>query len=253
MKLTKGGAPLPQDKEQDLAAMQKRLGVKSFQAQSNIRLIALVFDATSSMWNVWEEAKANMKKLVMRQRELTPNAEFILVAYRDYCDGYRLLEISSPSANTDELISFLDSIRCSGGGDEPEAVEVALEQMIRIRLQPDMVILVGDAPPHGVIDQVVNGKDYRVYARKLGECKVPVYAISTNDNSGVTRSFQEIAQLTGGKYFLLNQVSDLIDLLSTATAKRANQLGPLTDLLKRENGGRLTDRQERLLLEASSK
>ncbi len=251
MKLTKGSALLPDDKKKGLAAMQKRLGVKAvtLQAQSSVRLIALVFDATASMDCVWQEAKANIKKLVTRQRELTPQAKLVLVAYRDYCDGNDLLKAFSPSADTDKLVSFLDSINCNGGGDDPEAVETALERVLE--LKPDLAILVGDAPPHGVIDAIMKGKDYREYAQKLGKSGIPVYTISTNSRQEVISSFGEIAKLSGGKGFQLSQVNELIDLLSVATAKKTQQLGQLSDILKRENGGRLTAKQERLLIDAA--
>lgn len=252
MKLTKGSALLSEDKKKGLAAMQERLGVKSvtLHTQSNIHLIALVFDATGSMSGIWREAKANIKKLVTRQHELTPQAKLVLVAYRDYCDGNDLLKVFPPSADTNELVSFLDSIHCNGGGDDPEAVEAALERVLE--LKPDLAILVGDAPPHGVVDAMMKGKDYREYAQKLGESKIPVYTVSTNDDQDVTSSFGEIAKLSKGKAFQLSQVDELIDLLSVATAKKTEQLSQLSDILKKENGGRLTAKQERLLLQAAS-
>ncbi len=251
VKLTKGGSLLPEDQKKCLAAMQERLGVKAvmLSTQSSIRLIALVFDATGSMKGFWREAKDNIKKLVVRQSELWPQAKFVLVAYRDYCDGNSLLKVFSASSNTDKLVSFLDSVDCDGGGDDPEAIEAALERVLEIK--PDMAILVGDAPPHGVIDGMVRGKDYKEFSRKLGEQQIPVYTIATNSRQSVVSSFKEIAELSSGKSFLLGQVDELIDLLSVATAKKTSQLNQLADLLKKENGGRLTAKQERLLIEAA--
>lgn len=246
MKLTKGSALLPKDKKNDLTAMQERLGVKSVMlAQPSIRTIALVFDATSSMRAIWQEAKANMRKLITRQRELTPQAKIVLVAYRDYCDGNGLINMFPPSAVTDELVSFLDSIHCSGGDDYPEAVEIALKQVLE--LKPDLAILVGDAPPHGVTDAIRNGEDYRKYARRLGESKIPVYTVRTSDDPNLTSSFEEIAVLSKGKAFRLNELDELIDILSVATANRMRQLNQLADILKKENGGQLTPKQVRLL------
>jgi len=249
VKFVKGGASLTQDKKGALETMAGRLGISSFTTptQSNIRRIALVFDATGSMSGIWRAAKAGIVKLLKRQRELNPQAAFVMIAYRDYCDGNRILEVSKPSTNEGEILEFLDGIVCDGGGDTPEAVEAALERVIGIH--PDLAILVGDAPPHGVSDRIQKG-DYREYARTLGTQHIPVYTVTTNTDRDTVSSFQEIAELSGGKRSHLNDVNDLIDVLSMATARKADQLDQLSKLLERENRGRLTKKQEILLLEA---
>lgn len=249
MKLAKGNS-IAQEKKPSLDAMQQRLGVTTLVQQgSSIELIALVFDATGSMDPIWSEAKKNIRKLVERLRELTPHAKLVLVAYRDYCDGNQILEVSPQTTDVDKLMSFLESIDCDGGGDTPEAVEVALEKIID--LKPSLAILVGDAPPHGVMDSFKHGKDYRDYARTLGNIKIPVYTISTDQLTYTISSFREIAELSGGKSFLLSEVDQLIDLLSVVTAKRASRLDDLAGIFKRENNGSLTDTQKRLLIEAA--
>lgn len=111
--------------------------------------------------------KKSMDKLVARLRELMPQVTFAMVAYRDYSDGNDVLTVCKPSADPSVLAAFMGGVRCYGGGDEPEAVEASLEHVLG--MSPDLAILVGDAPPHGVIDQVMRRKDYRVYAKHLGQ------------------------------------------------------------------------------------
>jgi hypothetical protein len=215
-----------------------------------VKLIALVFDATGSMSSVWQEAKTNIRKLVNRQRELTPQARFGLIAYRDYCcAGDGMFEFFGPSADARELAAFLDSIECGGGGGEFAASEAALDELLR--LKPSLAMLVGDTPPHGVRDEMMNDKDYREIASQFGAHNIPIYTVGVGDDELMLSSFEEIAQLSGGKVFRMDEVDELTDLLSVATASRTRQLDQLADILKRENGGQVTARQQMLLLKAA--
>jgi len=60
-------------------------------------------------------------------------------------------------------------------------------------------------------------------------------------------SFQEIAKLSGGEMFPLEIMEDLVDALSVFAAKHVGKVAELTLLLKKEQGGRLTDGQKKLL------
>lgn len=232
-----------------LQGIQAQSRITSIVRSGNkVKLIALAFDATGSMEPIWSEAKHNIQKLVLRLREITPEAKLGLVAYRDHDHGDKMLEFFGPSSNVEAIYTFLNSVECIGGETTAEAVEVALEELLE--LGPSMAILVGDAPPHGVIDELVDGKDFREFAGQLGGQNVPVYTVATNEDPGLISSFGSIAELSGGKAFHLDQVDDLIDLLSVATAKRVGELGKLSEILKRENGGQVTPRQRILLLQA---
>ncbi len=70
------------------------------------------------------------------------------VAYRDYdmLASGRLIEASDWTSDSKTLLKFLDKIRCDGGGDFEEAVEVALAEANND--DPTRVLLIGDAPPH---------------------------------------------------------------------------------------------------------
>jgi hypothetical protein len=92
-----------------------------------------------------------------------------------------------------------------------------------------------------------HGINFREVARQLGQSGVAVHTISTNNERATVSSFREIAELSNGKFFLLEQLDELIDLLSVAVAKQANQLLLLQKMMKREGGGQLTKCQIKLL------
>jgi len=61
-------------------------------------------------------------------------------------------------------------VRCCGGGDEPEAVDVALQRAIK-EPQLSRVILIGDAPPHSA------PRDRTQEAESLANGNIPVFSV----------------------------------------------------------------------------
>ncbi len=242
--LVKKDLTLPEARRKTFQALADKYNKPASQSEPAIKTVALLVDATGSMDSVWEEVKVKLKQLINRLNKLVPGIKLLIVAYRDYNDE-QILEEFGPSADVEHLQQFISQIVCSGGDDFPEAVEVVLDHLNQLR--PDMAILVGDAPPHGVTDQVRSGGDYRKICSALG---LPVYTVVVKQDSDTLNSFKEIARLTSGKSFSLQELDDLIDVLSVSVAKKTKQVSRLAQLIKAEQGGRLTDRQEKLLLES---
>ena len=236
-------------RRQALASMAERLGVAVNQgnacAVGEIKKIVLLFDATGSMGNIWQEAKGGIEKLVERFGEIFPGVKLYMIAFRDYSDGNNILQELNFTANAKELRNFISSIGCFGGDDYPEAVEVALERLLK--LKPNLGILVGDAPPHGVVDESNGRTDFQEVARRLGEKQIKVYTVAVNYKRATISSFKEIANLSGGKFFRLEELDELIDLISVAAAENANCLALLQKVMEKEGGGRLTGKQRKLL------
>lgn len=55
-------------------------------------------------------------------------SELMWAAYRDYCDD-KLTEASPWYSTPQELINFVKNIKCYGGGDGPEAVEMGKNEL----------------------------------------------------------------------------------------------------------------------------
>jgi hypothetical protein len=146
-------------------------------------------------------------------------SELKWVAYRDYCDA-KILEESPWSSNASELEKFIDKIKCDGGGDGPEAVEIGLK-VANDTPGVTRVILIADAEPHmeGKGHKVEYHKriletDYLEQARLLAEKNIPVYCFYMNNNSNLVTSFTEIASITNGKASIFKDTNTLIDVIS---------------------------------------
>lgn len=78
-----------------------------------------------------------------------------LVAYRDHPpqDHTYITKNFGFSSDTKRVHDHLKSLYASGGGDGPEAVTAGLNEALNMDWRPHaskMVVLIADAPPHGI-------------------------------------------------------------------------------------------------------
>eukprot|EP01087_Luapelamoeba_hula_P010441 TRINITY_DN276_c0_g2_i2.p1 TRINITY_DN276_c0_g2~~TRINITY_DN276_c0_g2_i2.p1 ORF type:complete len:2599 (-),score=378.72 TRINITY_DN276_c0_g2_i2:48-6866(-) len=187
--------------------------------------ILCVFDATGSMSPIWSTAKVQITEMIARVNSIggAGQVQFKLVAYRDYdCKGNEV-EASGWEAEPARLHPFLNTIKCYGGGDGPEAVELGLK-VANESPERTRVILIGDAEPHleGVGNVVAFHKhtlatDYLAESQKLKASDVPVYSFYMNTGAALVKSFTEISEITGGKASLFKNADSLIDVISETT------------------------------------
>lgn len=80
---------------------------------------------------MWDKAKSQIVEMVNRIIAIggAGKSELMWVAYRDYSDAKKL-ECSPWSSDPNVLLDFIKKIVCYGGGDDPEAVELALEEVL---------------------------------------------------------------------------------------------------------------------------
>jgi hypothetical protein len=98
-------------------------------------------------------------------------------------------------------------VRCCGGGDEPEAVDVALQRAIK-EPQLSRVILIGDAPPHSA------PRDCTQEAESLANGNIPVFSVVVGSSVDAASSFSRIASITGGQCVSLERADELFELIT---------------------------------------
>ena len=175
--------------------------------------IAIVVDATGSMQDEMNYLKYDLNKVIYQSKKLnnTLNFRFANVFYRDTKDAY-LTKTQDFTNVLSESIAFSNSHNAAGGGDGPEAVEVALEKAIhKLSWSSDtrakILFLVLDAPPHNTA--VIRKKivDLCKEASAKGIRIVPITGSgSSKDNEYLMRS---IALATNGTYVFLSNHSGI--------------------------------------------
>lgn len=115
--------------------------------------LALVVDTTGSMGDELEYLKTEIDNIVASVKRMFPNIDqrFALVTYRDNGDEY-VCRTYDFTGSLSDFRRNLDAQSAQGGGDFPEAMDVALqsaEQLTwRTARTARVLFLVGDAPPH---------------------------------------------------------------------------------------------------------
>jgi Mg-chelatase subunit ChlD len=118
--------------------------------------VVLVIDATDSMAPYIEQIKLRLGQVMDVVTRLVPEANFGVVVYKDYGDGYgpnavRFLPLTSKVQTVTE---FIQGINPGGGGDEPEPIHEALAVSTNFKQMGwrmgtrKGIILVGDSPTH---------------------------------------------------------------------------------------------------------
>lgn len=116
--------------------------------------VMFVVDATGSMEDEIAYLKKELEDVVAQVKTEQPDLALQIgsVFYRDEGDKY-VTRSSALSANTDATINFINGQSADGGGDYPEAVDVALEEAVSMQnwsesARTRIVFLLLDAPPH---------------------------------------------------------------------------------------------------------
>jgi len=165
------------------------------------------------MGSLWNGTKCQVTEMLKRIADVSGGKNNVVVqwvAYRDYdCERCRetpLIESSGWKTDPSEIVRWLGNIVCTGGEDEPEAVEKALEFANKLEEdeRPSRILLFADAPPH----EEKKGQMILHHSRKMDtnyklECealkKKGVKVFSFYMNHSAKESFNKISEITGGK------------------------------------------------------
>ena len=173
--------------------------------------IAFVVDATGSMGDEIEFLKNDLVDIIGKAEAVRPSSKMRTAAlfYRDEGDEY----LTRHADFTDKLSStakFVNNQRADGGGDYPEAVHTALEDMLQ-KLSWDenartrLAFLILDAPAH-YQQNVINSLQQSIKScAKMGIRLIPVAASGVDKNTEFMLRFFAIT--TGGTYVFITDDS----------------------------------------------
>lgn len=181
--------------------------------QSQVVDIAFVVDATGSMGDELNFLKEELNDVVYKAKAISTsmNLRFANVFYRDYADAY-LTKTMPFSRVLTESTAFISQQFAGGGGDHPEAVDVALDSAINKlewsgEARARLLFLVLDAPPHQTPEMNTRLISLSKEAAKKGIKIIPITA------SGVTKSLEYVmrsmALITNGTYTFLTNHSGI--------------------------------------------
>lgn len=187
-----------------------------------LRPVDVVFavDTTGSMGGLIEGAKRTVWSIATHIRETEPDADLRigLVAYRDIGDDYVTRDFALTS-DLDAVFAELSGYRAAGGGDTPEDVDAALDDVVHKMAWRDdarkLVFLVGDAPPASRGDV----PRFDVLAREAGERQIVLNTVRCGFDDLTARAWQQIAALGHGQFSTIEQNGGVQQMATPYDAK----------------------------------
>ena len=168
-----------------------------------------VIDATGSMMDEMNYLKAEIDNVIssVKEKYSDANISLAIMVYRDEGDEY-VTKYSDFTTDIEAQRKFLKKQKADGGGDIPEAVEVALNEAINKKWSEKSTKLlfhVADAPSHdeGVFK-------WNLAALKAAEKGIKIISIAS---SGIDKKteyfFRSQSLLTAGQYVYLTDDSGI--------------------------------------------
>jgi hypothetical protein len=188
------------------------------------------------MYGYLEEVRHELNRLAKQVHTSIPNVRMGVIAFGDYCDANStyVTKVLDLTTEFDKVQSFVKQVERTSGGDAPEAVEEALFEANRLGWRigsSRAIILVGDAPPHGIIDSAPK-RDYKAEGNALGQKGVKIYATQCGKDLSAAEAFRWLSSQTKGTYLNLENISDLVDLLIGVCMKEVGLLESYTEKLE---------------------
>jgi hypothetical protein len=244
-----------------IAEKEEQLKEGRFYTDSSLDVVFMI-DTTGSMDPYIGEVRDNIIKIIEKVLDYSPKVRIGSVAYKDHGtegeDEFYLTRILPLTFDRKAIIEFMRSpkLHIGDGGGGPEAVECALHEALGLawgKTAPKAIILIGDKPPHGVMDSFKacpRMRDYREEVKALKAQGTKIYPILCNNIMETEGNFRWMAAETGGLFFYLKELSDLTDLLTGICLKETGQFPRFARALL-ENGTPVPQSKRLLLAQLS--
>jgi len=177
--------------------------------------LVFAIDCTGSMSSWIHIAKKEVKNIIRTIcRKTSKKVRFGLVAYRDHDgEGYGkdkfIVRTHDFTNDLGSVYSNLSKLSAGGGADYPEAMCCALKECHDLswnRQANQVIVLIGDAPPHGLVDSdsfpdgCPCGEDSLRNIHTMAQQGIAVYPVDCGGSWCAKRQslFQAFARISGG-------------------------------------------------------
>ncbi|MBD3159639.1 MAG: VWA domain-containing protein [Candidatus Lokiarchaeota archaeon] len=211
--------------------------------------IVFAVDNTGSMGPYINNAKQKILEIIrtIQREELCHRLRIGLVSYRDHPPQEKtyVTKKNELTSDTQRIEKNIMAMNADGGGDGPEAVADALEVANRMEFLLDsakIVVLIGDAPPHGVepndnwSDGCPEGIKWEEEVEKAYDQGIVVHTvgcfpeISTYENAIGT--FVRIAEGTKGRFIPLKEAELLVKVITGIAVEEIDKLAIQKSILE---------------------
>lgn len=213
-----------------------QLSLAGLHTHAELVEVAFVVDATGSMGDEITYLQAELADVLQRIQALNggQNLRAGSIFYRDDNDEY-LTRVYPMGSQMATLNTFVQAQEAGGGGDFPEAVDVALDEAVnQLTWSADararLVFLILDAPPHHDDNKLDKLREATAMAARKGIKIIPVTASGIDKETEFLMRY--LAMATQGTYVFITNHSGLGGEHLTATVGEY-EVEYLNDLLVR--------------------
>ncbi len=214
--------------------------------------LVFVVDNTGSMGPYIDVAKSKILEIIrtIKKEELCHNLRVGLVPYRDHPPEERTY-ITKKFHLTDDSAAIERNVRsmsAHGGGDGPEAVDDGLKDAINLEWNGEaakVIVLVGDAPPHGVEsgdrwpDGPPSGVRWEEEAINAYYEGIIVHTVGCYPEisryGNAVNVWKKIAAASEGKFFPLDQAENLVQIITGVAIEEIDKIA-IQQAILREMG-----------------
>ncbi|MHA1961590.1 MAG: vWA domain-containing protein [Candidatus Thorarchaeota archaeon] len=212
--------------------------------------IVFVVDNTGSMGPYINAVKIKILEIIrtIKKEELVHRLRVGLVSYRDHPpeDLTFVTKKYELTPDTQSIEGYVKEMVADGGGDGPEAVCDALHVANRMEFLNEsakVVILIGDAPPHGVEPSGDNfpkgcpdGFNWETESSSAFEKGVVIHTVGcTPEIEGYEKAvdvYTKIAENTKGNFFSLEKAELLVGLITGIAMEEIDKIGIQQSILE---------------------
>ena len=180
--------------------------------------IVISFDTTGSMSPCIREVRRRVKETVGKLFDNIPELRISIIAHGDYCDGSLCYSNVEFTSDKNKLVSFIEQVPNTNGGDSDECYEFVLHQINNFNWTAEnrALILIADALPHKVgytYGPIYNEYDWVTEAKNLANRRVSVYAVEALGSRNSKAFYEPLSELTNGRKLDLNQFTDAVETI----------------------------------------
>lgn len=207
------GSPMSKSQKQSIAR------------NTSILNLVLIVDATGSMSSFVKTVKARAGELVrsLQQDSLLKKlgssepfslrVNFALVAYRDRGDAFDVKTFVGKTDSIAKINSGLSSLSADGGGDSPELVVAAIRHALSgfkfERGALNRIVLLGDAPPHELEEDILIG-----VGKEAQASFIQIDAIQCGGSEVTEAAFEQLASASGGRVYKIDNAGALSEQIA---------------------------------------
>lgn len=239
----------------DFNAMRRRKGIVSHSPSTNSPLqVVFMMDITGSMYSHFDLVREKLSEMVSLIKPEHPDAQFAVFAYRNYGDekSYDEIFYTSPlTSDIDEIFRYIQKIDKGGGGNDGltcmEECLKAGNTLNWLPLSPKVLVVIGDMPPHGLLDKKFpNDINYNHEIDALKNKGVNIFSVFCGYHPKVKDFYIEMAETTGGEFLELSEIDILVELLTAICVKVSGRTEYFR--LRLESNNQMTLKQKKALL-----